>query len=137
MSGGADVLLSDVLTQCSTVRVFYGLLRDVDDVYDRLSDESQQTMVLAPQDSAMVQLQRKPWETLNDFETFGQKPYEGDDGKERADKNLKRFVKEHVLDTGFMSENTAVKNLNGGSVWYDVENDLDYQMVRLSAMTLA
>jgi hypothetical protein len=124
-----DVLLSDVLTQRTTVQIFHSLLRQVDSVYERLCDEQQHTVVLAPQDQAMVELARKPWETLDDVAEFGVQAYEGVAGKERADRNIERFVKEHVLDAGDLTHDAKVKDLNGETVWAELGNAFHQQIV--------
>ena len=116
-----DVLVSDLLTRCSTGHIFHGLLRDVDSVYSRLGDESKFTVILAPQDRTMIQLQRKPWEMLDDFATFGLTPYEGEEGQARAARNLERFVEDHVVvDPMFMRQEVPVKTLGGAEIWYQV-----------------
>jgi hypothetical protein len=133
-----DVLISDLLTRCSTGHIFHGLLRDVDSVYSRLGDESKFTVILAPQDRTMVQLPRKPWETLDDFATFGLRPYEGEEGQARAARNLERFVEDHVVvDPMFMRQEVRVKTLGGAEIWYQVGGHLNYQHVWFSVVRVA
>jgi hypothetical protein len=129
-----DVLVSDLLTRCPTAQIFYDLLRGVDSIYSRLSDESQKTIILAPCDRAMVQLPRKPWETLDDFAQFGLKPYEGDEGTVRAQQNIERFVMDHAVDGILLLQDVAYKNISGGEVRYKIGDHLDYQLVSCSVL---
>lgn len=42
-------------------------------------------------------MSHKPWESPADYHGFGANAYDGDDGKERADKNLQRFLEAHLV----------------------------------------
>lgn len=123
MDAVPDILLTDLLTRLKSVQIFHGYIREVDSVYERLSNESKKSIVLAPQDSSLVDLLRKPWESLDDYAEFGVQSYEGKAGKDRADKNLQRYVKEHVVDSGFMTQDSKYENLNGNPVWYEILKD--------------
>ncbi|KAK3393588.1 hypothetical protein B0H63DRAFT_458554 [Podospora didyma] len=94
---GGDVLLSDIMGRDKSVNLFAGFLRDIESAARRIDDPSQKTMILAPLNSAIEKLPRKPWEDPKDYGALGPNAYEGDDGQERAQRNLRRFVEAHML----------------------------------------
>lgn len=87
-----SVVLSDVMGRDRSINIFAGFTRDIESVSRRLDDAAQNTTVLAPLNSAIEKLPRKPWEDPRDYGALGANAYEGDDGSERAQKNLRRFV---------------------------------------------
>lgn len=72
-------------------------VRDIESAARRLDDSASNTTVLAPLNSAVESLPRKPWEDPRDYGALGPNAYEGDDGQERAQRNLRRFVEAHMV----------------------------------------
>ncbi|PWY89275.1 hypothetical protein BO70DRAFT_350476 [Aspergillus heteromorphus CBS 117.55] len=90
--------LSDVLPKNRLINVFASLTRQFDSVESRLNDPTQNMTVLAPRNSAIMDLPRKPWENPDDYARYGEaEAYEGSEGQDRAKKNLERFVMAHVV----------------------------------------
>ena len=60
-NGGSDGLsISDVIGKERIISIFAGFTRDVESVSKRLNDNERNTTVLAPLNSAMQKLPRKP-----------------------------------------------------------------------------
>lgn len=119
--GPGTVILSDVMGKHRSINVFAGLVRDVDSLSRRLDDSSQNSTVLAPLNSAMDKLPRKPWEDPGDYDKLGVDAYEGEDGRERAQKNIRRFVEAHVVPESPWDEGVKVKTLSsdGTEIWWE------------------
>jgi hypothetical protein len=71
------VIISDVIGKTQSIAIFSGLTRDIDDVAGRLDNAAQNATVLAPDNSVMRSLKRKPWEDPEEYNTFGANAYEG------------------------------------------------------------
>ena len=112
------VILSDVLGRDRAINIFAGFTRDFAPVTQRFEDRSLNTTVLAPLNSAIVGLPRKPWEDPEDYEALGQQAYKGDNGEERAKRNVRRFVEAHVVSASPWKEGEKVKTLAGSEVWW-------------------
>ena len=112
------VIISDVIGKTQAIAIFSGLTRDIDPVSDRLDDASQNATVLAPDNSVMRDLKRKPWEDPEDYSQFGSEAYKGQDGEDRAHKNLRRFVERHIVPESPWEEGKKVKTLDGNEVWW-------------------
>lgn len=105
----SPLIVSDILDKTREVNVFASLLRGIESVSTRLNDRSKNTTVLAPLNSALQALPRKPWENPKDYEEFGQQAaYAGQSGENRAQENLKRFVEAHVLPVSPWEDEQAV-----------------------------
>lgn len=65
-------------------------------------------------------LPRKPWEDPRDYGRLGAEAYEGGSGEERAQRNLRRFVEEHVVPVSPWKEGQRVKALRGGEAWWEL-----------------
>ena len=78
--------------------------------------------MLAPLNSEMLKLPRKPWEDPADAREpgRGQQAYVGQDGEDRARANLGRFVQAHVVPVSPWGEGVRVKALAGNEVWFEV-----------------
>ncbi|RPA81363.1 hypothetical protein BJ508DRAFT_414801 [Ascobolus immersus RN42] len=120
------VLLSDVLPIDRAINIFSGFTRSVDSAHKRLEDPQQNTTVLAPANSAITKLPRKPWESPDDEEDAGgahlvAKLYEGLSGEDRAARNLRRFVEAHLVAQSpwEKGEQNKAKTLEGKEVWWD------------------
>lgn len=115
--------ISEILSLTKRIRIFAGLTRDVDSVAARLDSGSERTTLLAPTDSALTGLPRKPWEDPDDYERLGTQAYSGDDGAERAARNLARFVGAHVVPAAPWKEGQKVRSMAGVEVWWEQGKD--------------
>jgi hypothetical protein len=66
-----------------------------------------------------MSLPRKPWEDPEDYDKLGAEAYEGGDGQERAQRNLRRFVEAHVVPASPWREGERLKTLARGEVWWE------------------
>ena len=117
--GADDVIISDVIGKDRTIGIFAGFTRDIDNISKRLDDSSQNTTVLAPLNSELQKLPRKPWEDPKDYEELGEAAYTGSDGEDRAHRNLRRFVEAHVVPVSPWKEGEKVESVGGGNVWWE------------------
>lgn len=119
-SAQTSVMLSDVMGRDRSINIFAGFTRDIESVSQRLEDSSKNSVVLAPLNSAIDGLPRKPWEDPEQYEALGANAYEGEEGYERAQKNLRRFVEAHIIPSDPWSEGEKVKSIGGGrEVWWE------------------
>ena len=116
---GQGALLADAIGSDRSINVFAGLTRDVESVTERLRSSSANTTVLAPVNSAIAKLPHKPWEDTEDYSAFGADAYEGEGGKNRAQKNLQRFVERHVVPASPWKEGEKVATMEGKTVWFE------------------
>ncbi|KAK4251783.1 hypothetical protein C7999DRAFT_10557 [Corynascus novoguineensis] len=117
---GGGVVLSDVMGRDRSINLFAGFARDIESASRRLEDSSQNTTVLAPLNSAIEKLPRKPWEDPRDYGALGPDAYEGGDGRERAQRNLRRFVEAHLVPVSPWREGDKVKPVDGGrEIWWE------------------
>ncbi|KAK8122488.1 FAS1 domain-containing protein [Apiospora sp. TS-2023a] len=117
-----NVMLSDVMSRDKSINLFASLTRDVASIEQRLEDPSQNSTVLAPLNSRIDALPSKPWEDARDYETFGTAAaYEGDEGRDRAQKNLKKFAEAHMVPVSPWQEGEKVKTLFAGDkeIWWE------------------
>lgn len=115
-----EVILSDVMARDKSINIFAGFTRDVAPVETRLDDAKVNTTVLAPLNSAVEGLPRKPWEDPRDYGELGADAYQGEDGSERAQKNLRRFVEAHIIPRSPWKEGVKVQAVAGGrDVWWE------------------
>lgn len=120
--GGDTVILSDVLGRDRSINIFAGFTRDISTVEGRLGDKALNTTVLAPLNSAIVALPRKPWEDPQDYSNLGADAYEGEDGEDRAHKNLRRFVEAHIIPTSPWEEGDKIETMSGGKIWWELKD---------------
>ncbi|ROT42338.1 hypothetical protein SODALDRAFT_374686 [Sodiomyces alkalinus F11] len=114
------VILSDVMSRDKSINIFAGLAQDIDPVTLRLDDSNKNTTVLAPLNSAVESLPRKPWEDPYEYNNLGADAYQGDEGRERARRNLRRFVEAHLVPQSPWGENEKVKTIDGDrEVWWE------------------
>lgn len=92
---------------------------DIDTVSNRLDSSSSNTTVLAPLNSEVTKLPRKPWEDPKDYESLGMNAYDGQGGEDRAHQNLRRFVEAHIVPESPWDEGQKVKTLGGNTVWWE------------------
>jgi len=113
------VTLADLLGRNSQIQIFSGLARDVDSASRRFEDAGENSTVLAPENAVITKLPRKPWEDTDDYQAFGADAYAGDEGKNRAQQNLKRFVEAHVVPQSPWAEGEKAETLAGSKIWYE------------------
>jgi len=95
-------------------------VRDIESAARRLDDSSSNTTVLAPLNSAVESLPRKPWEDPRDYGALGPNAYEGGDGEERAHRNLRRFVEAHMVPVSPWTAGKKVKPIGDDQdVWWE------------------
>ncbi|KAK9420485.1 putative Endoplasmic reticulum transmembrane protein [Seiridium unicorne] len=117
------VMLSDVMGKDRSINLFAGFTRDILSISQRLDDSSLNSTILAPLNSAVDNLPRKPWEDARDYETLGTNAYEGGDGQERAQGNLRRFAEAHIVPASPWQEKEKVKTLLGDrDVWWEIKD---------------
>lgn len=126
MDAPSGQTISDVIGRNEDIAIFSGFTRDVATVSERFESSSQNVTVLAPQDSAIKALPRKPWESPTDYSTFGASAYEGQSGIDRAQQNLQRFVEQHIVGKSPWKEGEKVETLGGDSVWFESRNGVKY-----------
>ncbi|KAL8766014.1 MAG: hypothetical protein Q9209_007103 [Squamulea sp. 1 TL-2023] len=114
-----DVIISDVIGKDRVINIFAGFTRDIDAISKRLNDDTQNTTVLAPLNSEIQKLPRKPWEDPKQYDSLGQNAYEGSAGDDRAHNNLRRFVEAHVIPASPWKEGEKVKSMGGEDVWWE------------------
>ncbi|OOF96389.1 hypothetical protein ASPCADRAFT_4435 [Aspergillus carbonarius ITEM 5010] len=120
-------IISDVLPKNRLINVFASLTRQFDSVESKLNDAHSNVTVLAPRNSAIQELPRKPWENPEDYERFGEAgAYEGEDGQDRAKKNLERFVQAHVVKRSPWGESEEGVTLAGDKLTWSREGDKIY-----------
>lgn len=115
---GSGVTISDVLGRDRDINIFAGFTRDIETVSKRL-EGSQNTTLLAPLNSAITRLPRKPWEDPQEYAALGQNAYDGQSGEDRAHRNLRRFVEAHVVPESPWNEGKKVQTLGGDIVWWE------------------
>lgn len=114
-----SVILSDVLGNDRSINIFAGFTRDFATISQRFEDSSLNTTILAPINSAIMGLPRKPWEDPKEYGDLGVDAYEGEKGEEKAHRNMRRFVEAHVVPVSPWGEGVRVKTLAGGEVWWE------------------
>ena len=116
------VVLSDVIGKERSINIFGGFVRDIEPLSRRCEDASQNTTVLAPLNSAMTKMPRKPWEDSQDYAALGQGAYVGSDGQDRAQKNLRNFVESHIVPVSPWREGEEVQAINGGKLRWEMKD---------------
>ncbi|KAG7132329.1 FAS1 domain-containing protein like [Verticillium longisporum] len=97
-----------------------GFTHDIETAANRLDDSGRNTTILAPLNSAVEALPRKPWEDPEDYNRLGTDAYVGDDGQERATRNLRRFVEAHLVPVSPWQENQKARTIGGDrEVWWE------------------
>ncbi|KAK3945440.1 hypothetical protein QBC46DRAFT_117750 [Diplogelasinospora grovesii] len=118
--GKGPVMLSDVMGRDRSINLFAGFVRDIESAARRLDDLSQNTTVLAPLNSQIEKLPRKPWEDPREYGALGPDAYEGEDGQERAQKNLRRFVEAHMVPVSPWEEGKKVNAIGDDQdIWWE------------------
>lgn len=133
----SNVLITDVVGRDRSANIFAGLVRDVDTVHARASDKQQNSTILAPVNSAMNALPRKPWEDEAEYESLGASAYQGQDGEDRAHRNLRFFVERHVVLQSPWEEGTTAKTMAGSELRWETRNGKKVVSSRLGFVRLA
>lgn len=122
-SDGSETLsISDVIGKERVVNIFAGFTRDIDSISKRLGTKTENTTVLAPLNSELQKLPRKPWEDPEDYSNLGANAYQGQSGEDRAQKNLRRFVEAHIVPVSPWKEGEKVDSIGGGKLWWEERN---------------
>ncbi|RYP32490.1 hypothetical protein DL767_005179 [Monosporascus sp. MG133] len=118
------VMLSDVMGRDRSTNAFAGFARDIEAVARRLDDAARNSTVLAPLNSAIDGLPRKPWEDPAEYRALGADAYEGDGGRDRARGNLRRFVEAHVVPASPWPEGEKRRSLLEGDreIWWETRD---------------
>ena len=114
-----EVIISDVIGKDRIINIFAGFTRDIEAISRRLDDNTQNTTVLAPLNSEIQKLPRKPWESPKDYDTLGENAYNGADGGDRANSNLRRFLEAHIVPVSPWEEGEKIATLGGTTVWWE------------------
>lgn len=117
--GSSDLSISDVIGKERVINIFASFTRDIDSISKRLTANDQNTTVLAPLNSELQKLPRKPWEDPEDYNELGAKAYEGQSGEDRAQRNLRRFVEAHVVPVSPWKEGEKIDSIGGGNLWWE------------------
>lgn len=117
-----NLFISDVLGKERIINIFAGFTRDVDAISARLDDTKKNSTILAPLNSAIQKLPRKPWEDPKDYDKLGANAYGGQGGEERAQNNLRKFVEAHIVPASPWSEGEKVDTLGGNKVWWEMKD---------------
>jgi hypothetical protein len=125
LTGQADgPIISDVLPKTKGINIFAQLTRDFDPIASRLNDPSKNITVLAPRNSAVQALPRKPWEDPADYGKFGEvEAYEGQEGQDRAKRNLQKFVEAHLIPASPWRNGEEVETLGGEKLRWEKKGD--------------
>jgi hypothetical protein len=126
--------ISDILPSTRKINIFASLTRDISSVSSRLESTatSQNTTLLAPLNSAMQSLPRKPWE-----DRPGDEQPAALYNEDKAAENLKRFVEEHVIPMSPWEEGkqNKIKTLGGRELWW--ERDGEKKIIQPGGLVVA
>lgn len=111
-----DLTISDILPAQRQINIFAGLTRDVESLESRLESNSptQNTTLLAPLNSVMMGLDRKPWEDRPDDDSGVSAQHSED----KAARNLRQFLLQHAVPVSPWEEGQKVRTL-----WGEAEGD--------------
>jgi hypothetical protein len=118
--GDNTLSISDILPQTRKINIFASLTRDVSSVTGRLesTNRADNTTLLAPLNSAMQALPRKPWE-----DRPGDESVSAQYNEDKAAHNLQRFVEEHVVPVSPWKEGEKIKTMGGQELWWEKNAD--------------
>lgn len=108
-------LLGDIIPLDKQISIFSGLTRSVESISQMLADRAHNTTVLAPSNAAVARLPRKPWEDPDDQ---GEELYRGQEGEDRATRNLRRFVEAHCVQASPWPRGARVRTVEGVELWW-------------------
>lgn len=113
------VRLNDILGTNRALSSFSSLSRMHSSTETLLENPGVNTTVLAPLNSALDNLPRKPWEDPHELAAYGAQAYDGSGGQDRADSNLRRFVEAHLVAASPWEADTKVKTVGGRDIWWE------------------
>ncbi|KIW86630.1 uncharacterized protein Z519_12755 [Cladophialophora bantiana CBS 173.52] len=120
--GDNTLSISDILPQTRKINIFASLTRDISTVTSRLESTKPEdnTTLLAPLNSAMQALPRKPWEDRPGDDSG----VDAERDEDKAARNLQRFVEEHIVPVSpwEQGKSNKIKTLGGQELWWE-END--------------
>ncbi|EFR02146.1 FAS1 domain-containing protein [Nannizzia gypsea CBS 118893] len=123
----SSVRVSDILGKTREANIFASMTRDDENISNRLDNDSQDTIVLAPNNVAVQGLPHKPWENPSEYATFGvQNAYEGESGKKRANQNLEKFISAHLIPQGSWEAGKEIQTLGGGKIFWEEKDGKKY-----------
>ena len=118
----SDLTISDILPLSRSINIFAQLTRDIASVTTRLSTLAvgSNTTLLAPLNSAMQDLPRKPWED-RPGDSSG---VSAQHNEEKAAENLTRFVEMHIVPESPWVEGQEgkIKTVGGSEVWWEKQD---------------
>lgn len=117
------VPLTDILGTLRALTTFSSLTRMHSSTSSLLGDMGTNTTVLAPLNSAMDALPRKPWEDPGEYAREGARVYEGGEGEDRAKENLRRFVEAHLVVGSPWEEGVKARTIGGREIWWEKKGD--------------
>lgn len=117
--GDAGLTISDILPKTRSINIFASLTRDISSITGRLESTAPKdnTTLLAPLNSAMQALPRKPWEDRPGDDSR----VKASSNEDKAAENLRKFVEEHCVPTSpwVEGEKGKVKSLGGQELWWE------------------
>jgi hypothetical protein len=120
----SNVILSDVIGSQRSINIFASFTRDISTVESRLNTPGLNTTVLAPSNSALSSLPRKPWEDPEDYAKYGAEAYDSrSGGEDRAHRNLRRFTEAHVVLASPWKEGEKAEWMGGGELWWETTKE--------------
>ena len=128
--GSGELSISDVIGKERVISIFAGFTRDIDSISKRLDTNDHNTTVLAPLNSELQKLPRKPWEDPEDYNELGANAYQGQSGEDRAQRNLRRFVEAHIIPVSPWKEGEKVGSIGGGKLWWEEKDGKKMVCVR-------
>lgn len=107
----APVSLESKLTSLKETIIFFGYARNDVELAAKLSDDGQDTIIIAPTDEAISALSMKPWafpQNIDSLESNGATEMEIDDAIQQ---NILKFVRSHVVA---YDDNTSYREFKSG-----------------------
>ncbi|GAA5958727.1 hypothetical protein JCM3765_006018 [Sporobolomyces pararoseus] len=129
-SSSSSPSLTDLLTRSKNSRIFYDYLRDSSSVSTRLANPLESTTILAPVNSAIIALERRPHQGPPEPAGGHVEGYAGsrEDEQARAD-YLEKWIKRHLISgkVDLEVESKEYETLQGGDKVTFVRNQKDGQ----------
>ncbi|RMZ78024.1 hypothetical protein DV737_g4067, partial [Chaetothyriales sp. CBS 132003] len=126
--GDGGLTIADILPKSRNINIFASLTRDVSSISDRLESNHSRdnTTLLAPLNSVMQSLPRKPWESKPDDTDSVRAPT----NEEKAAHNIQSFVEEHIVPISPWKEGKdgKTKTIGGQELWWEQRGDKRYVM---------
>ncbi|RMZ87033.1 hypothetical protein DV736_g5737, partial [Chaetothyriales sp. CBS 134916] len=128
MHDDSGLAIADILPKTRNINIFASLTRDISSISDRLESNHSRdnTTLLAPLNSVMQSLPRKPWEDkLDDTDSV-----RASNNEEKAAHNIQSFVEEHIVPVSPWKEGKEgkTKTIGGQELWWEQRGDKRYVM---------